>query len=172
MKTVYIITSGCYSDYHIECCFSTREKAEEYLEVIKNNLYNDGIRLWNYSDYDIEEYIIDCKPEIVTVIRLWIESPELDKLCHPNVPFKDALLSEKVKINTEKELSHTAIESERIETQHHSNRLYICRIANPNKPLEEEKERIKKIAYDTINKVKYLVKVEGIKYDEINKYLK
>lgn len=32
MKEIYIITSGDYSDYNIEAVFSTREKAEEYIQ--------------------------------------------------------------------------------------------------------------------------------------------
>lgn len=33
---VYIVTAGEYSDYHIERVFSTREKAQEYLDHIGN----------------------------------------------------------------------------------------------------------------------------------------
>ena len=43
---VYVVTSGSYSDYRIECVFSTREKAEEYLQ------YHD-------DEYRIEKYAID-----------------------------------------------------------------------------------------------------------------
>ena len=32
-KNIYIVTSGCYSDYHIERVFSTKEKAEEFLDM-------------------------------------------------------------------------------------------------------------------------------------------
>lgn len=44
---VYIVTQGDYSEYHIERVFSTRDKAQEYLDHIGNN------------DCDIEEYNID-----------------------------------------------------------------------------------------------------------------
>ena len=33
-QEVYVVTSGCYSDYHINAIFSTREKAEEYAELL------------------------------------------------------------------------------------------------------------------------------------------
>lgn len=46
MKKVYIITSGEYSDYTIKAVFSTREKAEEYVDT-------------HGSDYRIEEYSVD-----------------------------------------------------------------------------------------------------------------
>ena len=42
----YVVTSGSYSDYRIEAVFSTREKAEEYLQ------YND-------DEYRVEEYELD-----------------------------------------------------------------------------------------------------------------
>lgn len=45
---VYIVTQGQYSDYHIEQVFSTREKAQEYLDHIGNG-----------NDADIDEYNID-----------------------------------------------------------------------------------------------------------------
>lgn len=32
-KKIYIVTGGCYSDYHIERVFSTKEKAEEFLDM-------------------------------------------------------------------------------------------------------------------------------------------
>lgn len=45
---VYIVTAGTYSDYHIERVFSTKEKAQEYLDHIGND-----------DDVDIEEYNLD-----------------------------------------------------------------------------------------------------------------
>lgn len=49
MEKVYIVTSGEYSDYTIEAVFSTREKAEEYVDACG-------------SDYRIEEYPVDDTP--------------------------------------------------------------------------------------------------------------
>ena len=43
---VYIVTSGDYDDYSIDEVFSTKEKAEEYIEY-----FGDG--------YHIEEYDMD-----------------------------------------------------------------------------------------------------------------
>lgn len=48
MDKVFIVTSGCYSDYQIERVFSTNEKAEEYI---------DSQRYPN--EFQIEEYCID-----------------------------------------------------------------------------------------------------------------
>ena len=47
-KKIYIVTSGCYSDYSINAVFSTRELAEEYIDA------GNG-----YEDADIEEYNLD-----------------------------------------------------------------------------------------------------------------
>lgn len=170
MEKIYIITAGSYSDYRIECCFSTKAKAEEYLKLIKEHLDDEDISMWHYSDYRIEEYFLDSNPKIVTVIRLWLNSPELERIFYPDITLENATLSEQIDTYVEKELYHKAIEDERIEIQK-ANRLFICRIANPNKPLEEEIERAKKIAYDTIKKINYLVKVEGVDETNINGYI-
>lgn len=52
MKKVYAVSSGSYSDYGIDAIFSTKEKAEEFMQFIKNDDYNK-----------IEEYEID-PPEV------------------------------------------------------------------------------------------------------------
>ena len=41
-EKVFVITSGCYSDYHIEAIFKSREKAEAYCQC--------------HKDCEIEEY--------------------------------------------------------------------------------------------------------------------
>lgn len=52
MNKVYIVTSGDYSDYHIDAVFSTKQGAEKYC-ALKNTCDR-------YSDfYNIEEYDID-----------------------------------------------------------------------------------------------------------------
>lgn len=170
MKKIYIITAGSYSDYRIECCFSTKAKAEEYLKLIKENLANEDTDMWGYSDCRIEEYILDSNPKIVTVIRLWLDSPELERIFYPDITLESATLSEQIDTYIKKELYHKAIEDEKTEIQR-SDRLFICRIANPNKPLDEEIERVKKIAYDTIKKINYLVKLEGVDENNINGYI-
>lgn len=75
---VYIVTQGRYSDYHIDRVFSTREKAQEYLDHIGND-----------NDAEIEEYNIDEEtprgvfayrviiydyPDKDTEVRLWSSS--------------------------------------------------------------------------------------------------
>ena len=55
-KKIYIVTSGEYSDYHIEAVFTTKEKAVEYVEQ-------------HGTDYNIEEYDLDEEVEKKT--QLW-----------------------------------------------------------------------------------------------------
>ena len=53
---IYIVTSGCYSDYHIEAVFTTQDKANDYVQQ-------------NGTDYNIEEYELD--KEVFKVEKLW-----------------------------------------------------------------------------------------------------
>lgn len=55
-KTIYIVTSGDYSDFHISAVFSTKGKAEEYVQQ-------------NGSDYNIEEFDLD--EEVQKVSHIW-----------------------------------------------------------------------------------------------------
>lgn len=54
---VFVVTSGCWSDYMINAVFSTREKAEEYISVVVHNSGHD----FNYDGYDIETYDLDVE---------------------------------------------------------------------------------------------------------------
>lgn len=52
-KTIYVVTSGQYSDYGIECMFSNQEDAENYVK-----LYNENENKWDSAD--IEEWELDA----------------------------------------------------------------------------------------------------------------
>jgi hypothetical protein len=55
---IYVITSGCYSDYCIEKIFTNKYKAEEYVQIAsKSNDYLNSVSEWETSDFDsIQEY--------------------------------------------------------------------------------------------------------------------
>ena len=55
-KKIYIVTSGEYSDYHIDAVFTTKEKAVDYVEQ-------------HGTCYNIEEYDLDEEVEKKT--QLW-----------------------------------------------------------------------------------------------------
>lgn len=57
---VYVITSGCYSDYGIEGIFSTRKKAEDYITKTKAAKEQGGDDFWIDDDFnDIQEWVLD-----------------------------------------------------------------------------------------------------------------
>jgi hypothetical protein len=55
MDKVYIVTTGCYSDYAISAVFSTEEKAKKYCRYNDDN-QEDGIES---GDYTVNEWDID-----------------------------------------------------------------------------------------------------------------
>lgn len=63
-KKIYIVTSGCYSDYRIEAVFTTQDKANDYVQQ-------------HGTDCDIEEYELDG--EVVKKEKLWCVEKRLDK---------------------------------------------------------------------------------------------
>lgn len=66
MKTVFLVTSGEYSDYSIEAVFSTRENAHAFIDSGRKRL----------CEAEIEEFIVDpCSPKINPV---WYVRFDLD----------------------------------------------------------------------------------------------
>ena len=46
MKTIYIVSSGCYSDYHIDAVFDSKELAEKFVETFnENNMFHNQMRI-------------------------------------------------------------------------------------------------------------------------------
>lgn len=64
-QTIFVLTDGAYSDYHIGAysnyhivaVFSTREKAEEYRKTDPHLSYHGGRPEWD--DTQIEEWEVD-----------------------------------------------------------------------------------------------------------------
>lgn len=63
MGKVYVVTAGEYSDYGIEKIFSTREKAQEYIDIVSapgRQDFND-IQEWELDDFKVSKlYIQYC----------------------------------------------------------------------------------------------------------------
>lgn len=54
MSKVYIISSGSYSDYHIDKIFSNKEKAEEFHNLVKRSWYDiNEIEEFELSDDEV-----------------------------------------------------------------------------------------------------------------------
>jgi len=62
-KKIYVVTSGEYFDYRIEAIFSTKEKANEYVQQ-------------NGTDFCIEEHDLD--EEVVKETKLWAIEFEIE----------------------------------------------------------------------------------------------
>lgn len=149
MSKVYIVTDGEYSDYHIEACFSTKKKAQQY---IKNAKKVQG----KYYDPDIEEWDLDSSSDIVDVIYLTFTfTSPLSKRNH----------EEKITTKVDKEIKGQVYNyCNKIDLYGFDlETLKITEVANPNKTIEEEIARLTKVAYDTAKKINYLYKVENIK---------
>lgn len=61
-KKVYVVTSGCYSDYRIERVFSTKELADDFCDRYDN-------------DYQVVEYELDGEmpPREEKVFSIWMQ---------------------------------------------------------------------------------------------------
>jgi hypothetical protein len=61
VETVYVVTSGCYSDYSIEAIFSSKEKAEKYMADMKS--------FKGWTDFNaVSEWVLD--EEAGKVVRM------------------------------------------------------------------------------------------------------
>lgn len=56
-QTIFVLTDGAYSNYHIVAVFSTREKGEKYRETDPHLSYHGGRPEWD--DTQIEEWEVD-----------------------------------------------------------------------------------------------------------------
>lgn len=55
MKMIYAVSEGSYSDYRVSAIFSTREKAQEFIDTMKKQSGSDEYDSYN----EIEEYQLD-----------------------------------------------------------------------------------------------------------------
>lgn len=53
---VYIVTSGCYSDYSIIAVFRTEEEAKKYVDMHNSGGWDDNYRYVEYICDDINKY--------------------------------------------------------------------------------------------------------------------
>lgn len=146
MSKVYIVTSGEYSGYHIDACFSTKQKAQEY---IKNAEKTE--KFWD--EPRIEKWDLDGDVDIVDVVTiLFTFTSPLSKTNHNEKV--ESIVVKSVRCNVCKSIEFYGFDY---------NTIRIQEIANPNKTIEEEIARLTKVAYDTAKKINYLYKVENIK---------
>jgi hypothetical protein len=83
VATVYLVTSGEYSDYGIRAAFSTKEKAQEWIDSWDGK----GIYGHEVGDFEIEEWALDDWPMAGTRIRVRMSR---DGQGHAEQPFVDS----------------------------------------------------------------------------------
>ena len=91
---IYIVTSGCYSDYSIVAVFSSREKAQAYIDAAsaaaKKSTDDSYVYVRGGNDFnDIEEWILDGGT-----------SAKIHTLYHCSIFLDDGSCIEKEKIET------------------------------------------------------------------------
>lgn len=89
MKTVYILTEGDYSDYHIVGVYSTKELAEKAQFV--------------YKDSQIEEYALDDVPDYPPGMKGWYVNINDAK---PDEPYSYQVTPEYATIPSESEYKY------------------------------------------------------------------
>ena len=70
---IYVVTSGCYSDFHIDAMFSTREKAQKYIDAAK---FDDWDEINGITEYDIDS--ASTEPPKSMIVSGYFEEDELD----------------------------------------------------------------------------------------------
>ena len=70
---IYVVTSGCYSDFHINAMFSTREKAQKYIDAAK---FDDWDEINGITEYDID--VAPTEPPKSMSVSGYFEEDELD----------------------------------------------------------------------------------------------
>jgi len=88
MKTIYLVTSGEYSDYHVEACFSSKEKADVYIQKFDkvHSFTIAQIETYHLDDPEIDALVI--KPEWCARVNLVtgeiFEDGSTDMLAQPH----------------------------------------------------------------------------------------
>jgi hypothetical protein len=144
---VYIVTAGCYSDYHIKRVFSNKEKAE---------LYAKGT-----SEADIEEYELDDDKEVKLYTLINID------YCIERAPKYQFQFDICNSLDSEEctyYFNWSGGEGLRL------NRI-IPKINLTEEQKEHYKKKYKKVVYDLMAQIKYLKEHNGFTIQQINEWL-
>lgn len=87
---VYVVVEGYYSDYHIEGIFTTRERAEEFVDFRKRTCMhsyklnkNYGIEEWELDSLQNYKWIVYGRYNFSKNVIDWVESTD-----DQNLPFE------------------------------------------------------------------------------------
>lgn len=77
MQTVFIVTQGCYSDYHIERIFTNKKAAKKYVEYLKSYEDDYFIESIDIKEYELnDDYDKDKLSDRGYLVRLWKRGEE------------------------------------------------------------------------------------------------
>lgn len=143
MDKIYVVTQGCYSDYHIDKIFSTRKAAEKYC-ALQNAAY------WGVEQSEMDTYAweLECRVEEypLDAVRIMEDETPLKK--------RYVYFSEN---GEEHFTSHGVVYAEKDNvqiTQYAKDCFYVAAILDNDVP----EEKVKKIIYDEIAWFKSLAK--------------
>lgn len=66
MKTVYAVSEGSYSDYHVVAVFSSKEKAEEFRRLFPNADYNET------EEYELDPAVVNLAKRGYNAYRIFM----------------------------------------------------------------------------------------------------
>ena len=90
--TVYIVTEGTYSDYHIEGAFSSRKRAEEYIKIHLSDKYREEVSI---DEYELDEELEKSYRTIYRV-RVIYHDGRVDREWEDQGYFKDNYSNKKL----------------------------------------------------------------------------
>ena len=160
---VYIVTSGCYSDYSICNVFTDKAKAEKYAKGIYDV---NEIEEWDTEDRD-------CK--LYTSIRLNV------KFNKKGVPIESLGYGRPKTYNFSIDIVNSLdgcpdyYESTCYYSNFHDHQLMLNRVIKKElsvDEIEKYKEKYKKVALDLMAKIKSLIEIECWNVKMVNEWLK
>ena len=150
---VYVVTSGCYSDYRICRIFSNKEKAEKY---------SKGVRGVN----DIEEYELDDDKEIELYTSIYIsyeiEKDSFDIISLETANSLDTSFEDANSLHYCDYGNHT-----RVTLQRSIPKTYLTKVEE-----NEYIDKYKKVIYDLVAQIKYLKEHDGFNEKQVKEWLK
>lgn len=81
---VYIVTGGCYSDYHIDAVFLDKAQAEYYCALLKPDAH--------IEEYDTDEHVIECQKPIFKEWSVHFRNGEIENSWFNGYTFDNTMI--------------------------------------------------------------------------------
>lgn len=152
---IYVITSGDYSDYHIDQIFLDERKAEDYVKYHQKDHWEKlRIETWRNADdlYDIgTEKYMKCE----ATVEVWIDYDNRNK-----IKFYPPEISCDYVIGTTEGKGFSHPKDSRLIK-------FVKYFREGTYDLEEAKKVVQKIMYDTLTTLKDMVETDGASLHDI-----